>query len=112
MTDSTIDDIIAEEQFERSMRHRMTVQYKNGVHVSRVSKVRQIQANIERNLKKKGPYPLDRLETFIENYEKYPEVRPFAQQVLPKVIEGESIKQKRLDAYNRLRRLMREMQHQ
>ena len=109
--DSPIDDIIDEEQWEQDLKYKLTKRYRLGANFVHRMKVRQILANIERSVKKKGPYPLDKARTFIANYETYPEVRSLAEKVLPKIIEGGTINSKRLRTYNVLMKKMREFQH-
>ena len=108
--DSPVDDIAREMLWERAMRRKLTQKYKLGVNVSRVMKIRQILANIERNLRKKGPYPLDKARTFIANYETYPEVRPLAEKVSAKILDTDPINSRRLDTYNLLMRKIKELQ--
>ncbi len=110
-SDSPIDEVAREMLWERALKRKASQRYQLGVNVSRVMKLRQIMANIERTLKKKEPYPLDKARTFIENYETYPEVRPLAEKVLPKIIDVDPVHSKRLATYNRLLKKMREFQH-
>ena len=107
MYDSAIDEIIAEEAFERRIQKASTLQSKAGRRSAYSMKVRKIIQNIEKNLKADRPYPLKRVGDYIENYKDYPEVRPYAPQVIAKIEQTKVSSQKaRIEMCARLKNVM------
>ena len=109
-SESTIDEIIAEEQLEKECRHILSQRAQLGRNLSRRVKINQIIENIKHNLDKEGPYNMQRARIFIENCELYPEVRKYAPAVLTKILDVGKVTSKRLECSNLLRRKMKEFQ--
>ena len=106
-SDCTIDEIIAEEDFERRLRKAITRQSKAGRHYAHCTKVKKIVEHIKENLRAARPYPLKRAQDYIENYKVYPEVRPYAPQVMAKMEQTKvSPQEVRIEMCARLRRVM------
>ena len=106
-----IDEIIAEEAFERRLQQASTRQSMAGRHYVRSVKIKKIIQNIERNLKADRPYPLNRIRDFIENYKNYPEVRPYAPKVVAKIEQTKVSPQRtRIEMSARLKNVMQNFQ--
>ena len=111
MCDNVIDEIIAEEAFEHRLQKASTLRSKAGRRSVHCMKVKKIIQNIERNLKANRPYPLDRVGDYIENYKNYPEVRPYAPQVVAKIGQTKvSAQRTRIEMCARLKNVMQNFQ--
>ena len=109
--DCTKDEIIAEEAFERKLKKASTLQARVGRHYAHCSKLKKIMKHIEGNLKANRPYPLKRIGDYIENYKDYPEVRPYAPQVIAKITQTKVSPQRvRIEMCARLKRVMERFQ--
>lgn len=103
---SVIDQIIEEEHFERECSIRTSKRSQNFRLLLRKRKVQEMIKNIKRNLDASIPYPIDRGRKYIENYTDYPEVRPYASQVLAKLSDAKPISSKRRVTCMHLQRLI------
>ena len=107
----TIGEIIAEEAFERKLQKASSLQAKENRQYAYHSKVKKIIKRIEENLKANRPYPLKRVEYYIDNYKNYPEVRSYAPQVIAKIgqtkVSSQSV---RIEMCARLKRVMERFQ--
>ena len=96
---------------ERRLQKASTLRSKAGRRSMYCMKVRKIIQNIERNLKAGRPYPLDRIAVYIENYKNYPEVRPYAPQVMAKIGQTKvSAQRTRIEMCARLKNVIQNFQ--